>query len=274
MANESGKSYTGGFVGNHGGGFIADSSVQSVVNGEDLYGDNVGGFAGGVSKTARIATSWCYSHVSGSGSYHGAFVGQTSSGLVTGSYYEDTENDLKAAGTSSGSDDYDGITPLGDEDMRRKESFTALDFDDVWKIDEETYPYLRTLFSAYELWLKDVGIIDELESEDMPKPEDMVEGIPAGVRYVFGIDPSIGPADLAEPLLDITFDANGKPVVKLPAFVNTEGATVTVLATEDLGDWSDENLVPMSYDDGDGTWKPAAGVCPSRLFFRWKIDFE
>ena len=51
----------------------------------------------------------------------------------------------------------------------------------------------------------------------MPKPEDMVNGIPAGVRYVFGIDPSIGPADLAEPLLDITFDANGKPVVKLPA---------------------------------------------------------
>jgi hypothetical protein len=108
----------------------------------------------------------------------------------------------------------------------------------------------------------------------MPKPEDMVEGIPAGVRYVFGIDPSIGPADLAEPLLDITFDANGKPVVKLPALVNTEGATVTVLATEDLGDWSDENLVPMAYDDGDGTWKPAAGICPSRLFFRWKIDFE
>ena len=48
---------------------------------------------------------------------------------------------------------------------------------------------------------------------------------------------------------------------------------MTVLATKDLGDWSDENLVPMAYDGGDGTWKPVAGGCPLRLFFRWKIDF-
>ena len=65
----------------------------------------------------------------------------------------------------------------------------------------------------------------------MPKPEDMVNGIPAGVRYVFGIDPSIGPADLVEPLLDITFDTNGKPCVKLPPQANTEGVAVTVLAS-------------------------------------------
>ena len=102
----------------------------------------------------------------------------------------------------------------------------------------------------------------------------------AGVRYVFGIDPSIGPADLAEPLLDITFDTNGKPVVKLPALVNTEGATVTVLATEDLNDWSDAKLVPMAIDRDDGTWKPAESlavpdfVYPPKMFFRWRIDFE
>ena len=279
VANESGKSYTGGFVGNHGGGFIADSSAQSSVDSSDGYGgnggDNVGGFAGGVSKAARIATSWCYSYVSSDGGhYRGAFVGLASSGLVTGSYYEDTENDLKAAGTSSGSDDYDGITPLGDEEMQRKESFPAFDFVDIWKIDEETYPYLRTLFSAYELWLNDVGITDEPRPEDMPKPEDMVNGIPAGVRYVFDIDPSIGPADLTEPLLDIGFDEDGNPSVTIPEPKNTEGTALTVQATEDLADWSDEKLLPMAYDDGDGTWKPAAGGCPPRLFFRWKIDFE
>ena len=39
-------------------------------------------------------------------------------------------------------------TPLGDEEMRRKESFTTFDFDDVWKIGEETYPYLRSCSSA------------------------------------------------------------------------------------------------------------------------------
>ena len=108
----------------------------------------------------------------------------------------------------------------------------------------------------------------------MPKPEDMVNGIPAGVRYVFDIDPSIGPADLTEPLLDIGFDEDGNPSVTIPEPKNNEGATVTVLATKDLGDWSDEKLVPMAFDDGDGAWKPAAGGCPPRLFFRWKIDFE
>ena len=275
VANESGKSYTGGFVGNHGGGFIADSSAQSSVDSSDGYGgnggDNVGGFAGGVSKAARIATSWCYSYVSSDGGhYRGAFVGLASSGLVTGSYYEDTENDLKAVGTSSGSDDYDGITPLGDEEMQRKESFTALDFDDVWKIDEETYPYLRTLFSAYELWLNDVGITDGPKPDDMPKPEDMVEGIPAGIRYVFGIDPSIGPADLAEPLIDIGFDADGNPYVKVPPLVNTEGATVTVLATEDLNDWSNAEAVEVTVHS-DGTLVFPRTAAPAR-FFRFVVS--
>lgn len=277
VANKSGKSYTGGFVGNHGGGLIADSSAQSSVDsteGDDgRRGDNVGGFAGGVSKAARIATSWCYSHVSSDGGhYRGAFVGLASSGLVTGSYYEDIENGLKAAGTSSGSDDYDGITPLGDEEMRRKESFEALDFVDVWKIDEETYPYLRTLFSAYELWLKDVGITDELAPEDMPKPEDMVEGIPAGVRYVFGIDPSIGPADLTEPLIDIMFNTDGKPYVKLPTIVNTEGATVTVLATEDLADWT--RATKYQVDPATGICAPDFDPVPPKMFFKYSIDVD
>ena len=147
--------------------------------------------------------------------------------------------------------------------MQRKESFTAFDFDDVWKIDEETYPYLRTLFSAYELWLNDVGITDE------PKPEDMVNGIPAGVRYVFGIDPSIGPADLAEPLLDITFDANGKPVVKLPPQANTEGVAVTVLASEDLVDWT--HAVEYPVDAATGLCLPDLDPVPPKMFFKYRI---
>ena len=156
--------------------------------------------------------------------------------------------------------------------MQRKESFAALDFDDVWKIDEETYPYLRTFYSAYELWLNDVGITDEPKPDDMPKPEDMVEGIPAGVRYVFGIDPSIRPADLAEPLIDITFDANGKPCVKLPALANTEGATVTVLATEDLTDWSHAAEYPV--DPATGLCLPDLDPLPARMFFRFSIQFQ
>ena len=106
----------------------------------------------------------------------------------------------------------------------------------------------------------------------MPKPEDMVNGIPAGVRYVFGIDPSIGPADLAEPLLDITFGADGKPCVKLPALANTEGATVTVLATEDLTDWSHAAEYPV--DPATGLCIPDLDPIPPQMFFKWQITFE
>ena len=59
--------------------------------------------------------------------------------------------------------------------------------------------------------------------------------------------------------------------MKLPEQKNTEGVTVTVLATEDLTDWSNAKLIPMVYDDVDGTYKPAGDECPPRLFFKWRI---
>ena len=128
---------------------------------------------------------------------------------------------------------------------------------------------MRAVFTAYELWLKDADL--EVQTE----PDKLENGIPAAVRYVFGIDPALGPADLPEPLIDVTFDANGNPCVKLPEQKNTEGVTVSVLATEDLSDWSDAKLVPMVYDASDGTYKPADGESlPSRLFFKWRISFD
>ena len=178
---------------------------------------------------------------------------------------------MEASGTSSprGSATYAGIAPLDADDMTDKANFPAFDFIGTWIITEvDGAPQLRTFFSAYELWLKDAGIAYE------PEPDELVNGIPAGARYVFGIDPALGPADLVEPLIDIKLDANGKPCVKLPALVNAEGATVTVLATEDLRDWSDAKLVPMSYDASDGTYKPAGGVFPPMLFFKWRIFFD
>ena len=79
---------------------------------------------------------------------------------------------------------------------------------------------------------------------------------------------------MAEPLIDVTFDADGTPGVKLPEQKNTEGATVTVLATEDLSDWSQAELVEMRYDPSDGTWRPADGVDRPAMFFKWSIDVD
>ena len=71
------------------------------------------------------------------------------------------------------------------------------------------------------------------------------------MRYVFGIVPDKGPDDLDEPLIDIAVDASGMPYVKLPPLANTEGATVTVLASEDLADWSHAVEYPVD---------PATGI--------------
>ena len=151
--------------------------------------------------------------------------------------------------------------------MQRKESFTALDFDDVWKIDEETYPYLRTLFSAYELWLKDVGIIDDMETEDMPKPEDMVEGIPVGVRYVFD-----RPEGVFSPWTGISFTDDGDVVISMLPVVNGEGVTVTVQATEDLTDW--DNAAEYPVDSATGICVLDFNPTPPKMFFKYSIDVD
>jgi len=93
-----------------------------------------------------------------------------------------------------------------------------------------------------------------------------VNGIPAGARYVFGIAPALGPADLAEPLIDIGFG------VKLPPFVNTEGAMVTVLATEDLTDWSHAAEYPV--DPATGICLPDLAPVPAQMFFKYRISFN
>ena len=277
VENESRLPNTGGFVGNHAYGYIVDAyaAASDTVSSDGNY---VGGFAGFVGPAARIATSWCNGLISSSGQYVGAFVGDVNGGdLVTDSYYSTYPNgeDMKAKGTGGvgigSSTAYAGITPLDNDEMGLQSSFQGFDFGPIWMIDEQAAtptPILRTIFSACELWQKDRGVPDEYE------PDEDQNGIPAIVRYVFDIDPDIGPDELDEPLIDITFDANGTPSVKLPEQKNTEGVTVTVLATEDLTDWSNAKLIPMVYDDVDGTYKPAGDECPPRLFFKWRITSD
>ena len=264
---------TGGFVGNHAYGYIVDAYA---VAGDTVSSDGnyVGGFAGFVGPSARIATSWCNGLVSSSGQYVGAFVGDVNGGdLVTDSYYSTYPNgeDMKAKGTGGvgigSSTAYSGITPLDDDGMGLQSSFQGFAFGPIWMMDEQAAtpaPTLRTIFSECELWLKDLGIPDEYD------PDEDLNGIPAIVRYVFGIDPGVGPDKLDEPLLDIRFDTNGVPYAKIPALVNTNGVTVEVLATETPGDWSAGGLVPTDLSP-DGTGRTADGRARDALFFRWRI---
>ena len=97
-------------------------------------------------------------------------------------------------------------------------------------------------------------------------------GAAGGARYVFGIDPALGPADLAEPLIDIKFDTSGKPYVKLPVQANTDGATVTVLATEDILDWTGAVEVPVDMDTG--LCYPVIDPSADKMFFKWRILFD
>ena len=116
------------------------------------------------------------------------------------------------------------------------------------------------------------AFLDEYGLPPDTAPETVTNGIPVLARYVFDIDPDIGPGDLAEPLIDVTLDADGTPSVKLPEQKNAEGVTVTVLATEDISDWSQANLIEMIYDPSDGTWKPADGIFRPAMFFKWRIE--
>ena len=54
----------------------------------------------------------------------------------------------------------------------------------------------------------------------------------------------------------------------------------TVYATTDITDMADPDpanwphRVQMRHDVLDDTWKPANGVYPPAMFFRWRIDLE
>ena len=49
---------------------------------------------------------------------------------------------------------------------------------------------------------------------------------------------AFGDAATNAPLMTISFDANGKPVVTTPSLVRTEGVTLKLLSSADLGDWT------------------------------------
>ena len=57
--------------------------------------------------------------------------------------------------------------------------------------------------------------------------------------------------------------------MKLPSIVNTDGATVTVLATEDLTDWA--NAIEYPVDPATGLCIPDLTPIPAQMFFKYRI---
>ena len=248
-------------------GVAVEGAVTGSYDNESATDVGAGGFAGLVA-AARIATSWYSGCVDSRGGYVGAFVGKASIGLVTNSYYDTSANyDMKAVGKNSGgSADYVGITPIGPAEKYNAASYPSFDFTNTWSIAEGVDEPQLVPLTSFTLFLDDCNL--PLGTN----PDADVNGISVGARYVFGIYPALGPADLAEPLIDIKFDTNGKPYVKLPALANTEGATVTVLATEDLSDWTHVAEYPV--DSTTGICLPDLDPVPDHMFFKYKILLE
>ena len=159
--------------------------------------------------------------------------------------------------------------------MLHAANFPALDFDKTWAIDEgESYPYLQTFIivkRGFDVWTEQSGYPEGTE------PGDVVDGIPAGIRYVYNI-----PADATslyalpgEEFFHVVMDAYGNPCVKFRSKRDPyEGVVVaeTVYATDDLADWT--NLVPMRYSVLDDTWKPSDGIYRPAMFFKWSAEVE
>ena len=141
MDNDSSQPNTGGFVGEHGHGYIVDAYAIAPVYG---YANSVGGFAGYVGSAARIDNAWCSGQVNNQKAHLGAFVGQAHVDcLFTNSYYDNKPNvGMKAAGNAYAcdSEDHDGITAL--DDMTVQSNFQGFDFNVTWIMDEH-HPVFR-----------------------------------------------------------------------------------------------------------------------------------
>ena len=132
---------------------------------------------------------------------------------------------------------------------------------------------------GFDVWTEQAGYPEGSE------PDDVVDGIPAGVRYIYSIPAeATGLYALAgEEFFHVVTDAYGNPCVKFRAKRDPyEGVRVieTVYATTDLSDMADPDpanwphRVQMRHDVLDDTWKPANGVVRPAMFFKWSVEVE
>ena len=268
--------YVGGFVGELGGGPVADSYARGTVNADGS--GYTGGFAGNIGGNARVFTTYCSAPVTTTSTYYvGAFGGYVySDNIVTNSHYEAGNGNRLARGQYNSSAAYVGIDSVASADMTKKTSFPAFDFKETWLIEDEegsaTYPYLKCLYEftidSFERWARlRAGLTGN------PKPEDVVNGIPLAARYIFDIysmDAVL--TEAGDPVMRVEFDENGEPYVQFAEHVygTADEVTLEVLATPDVTDWDDPEVIPVDLDEGRA--KPAYlnGVPPA-MFFKWRM---
>ena len=78
---------------------------------------------------------------------------------------------------------------------------------------------------------------------------------------------AFGDAATNAPLMTISFDANGKPVVTTPPLVRTEGVTLKLLSSADLGDWTSAGESEIKSDSG-GNVVAFPSETSSRKFYK------
>ena len=78
---------------------------------------------------------------------------------------------------------------------------------------------------------------------------------------------AFGDAATNAPLMTISFDANGKPVVTTPPLVRTEGVTLKLLSSADLGDWTSAGESEITSNPG-GNIVAFPSETSSRKFYK------
>ena len=134
----TGEGHVGGLIGVNAGpsAKVSNSYATGTVDGKG--GNRVGGLIGYVTYYSKVINSYSVGEVSG-GTDVGGLVGERDGrGEVTASFWDITTSGQEE---SAGGD---GVQGKITDDMQDKSTFTdaGWNFDDIWAIDEGTYPYL------------------------------------------------------------------------------------------------------------------------------------
>ena len=109
-------------------------------------------------------------------------------------------------------------------------------------IAAEKVQYTGGAESGYGAWAVSVGLAGK-GTAAMMGGYGLDDKVANAFIYAFG------DAATNAPLMTISFDENGKPVITTPSLVRTEGMTLKILSTTDLTDWSHPEVRTLSISD-------------------------